>query len=318
MSIIWCGGEPIDFKPATAPILENAYAGTWFRAAFARGAIRANGAETNDFPAVATDLWFGARFSVEDRSANQTSIRFIGDDDGAIVVSVGSDVTESVFALKVNGTTVDTGGTIPQGTLGKLDVHVVYAVAGSVEVYLNTALILSYSGDTTVNSNTGIICMALANMGGGSADYTYFSEIIVADEDTRLMSLKTLAPNAAGDASEWTNGYASIDELGTDDSDTIYTDTAEKAFQCSLTGMPTGDYICKAVKMVARATDGVGGIGIQMGVKTNATVDLGSSITLGGVWENVEELYQQNPVTLNRFTPAEIDALQFAVKSVTV
>ena len=82
--------------------------------------------------------------------------------------------------------------------------------------------------------------------------------------------------------------------------------------------MPAGDFICKGVRVAVRATDGVGGIGIQIGVKTNSTVDLGASITLGGVWETDEKLYQLNPVTSNRFTPAEIEALQIAVKSVAV
>lgn len=324
MSILWCGGEEIDFDTSFASIVVDTQT-HYRRTSFTRSSCRVgSGADgrSNPFTGV-TSAWLSFIFASYSTSTKYQPCGLGNTAYGRRGIYVGGDdsVTNKLALYKYDGTTLtklatETGASFSiSQSPKKFDMHITdYGVSSNVKVYYEGTELIDFTGDTSISGITELNCVVLSF--GGT--YCYVSEFIVADEDTRLMSLKTLAPDAAGDASDWTNSYTSIDEVALSDADTIYTDTADDEFQCNLQGMPTGDFICKGVKMVARATDGVGGLGVQMGIKTNSTVDLGSSITLGGSWETIEELYQQNPVTSNRFTPAEIEALQFAVKSVTV
>ena len=327
MSVIWCGGEDIDFNEGL--IIALTTSATYFRSAYSRCAITPNGngfSRSTVFASPITSGWISSHIyfvssalGTDDNFAIGFGVRgatkgiYIGNSkitSGRIAIFKYDGVTNTELAMD--------DGVTPYSELHKWDIQLInYGASGTVKVFYDTTLILEYTGDLSISGVTGFDCVAI-NQGGGTNEDIYISEIIVADEDTRLMSLKTLAPAASGDASEWTNGYGNIDEATLSDADTVYTATADQNFQCNLTGMPAGDFICKGVKICARMTDGVGGMGVQMGIKTNSTLDFGDTITLGGVWDSYEELYQNNPVTSNRFTPAEIEALQLAFKSVAV
>jgi len=316
MSILWCGGEDIDFSTS----IVSSWMATGYRSGYSRLAASLGTAGLLRSPAVTpfTSVWLSFQLGLNATSANGRT-GGLGKSGTNAMLGIGTGTTATKIALiKYDGTTrtvlaEESGSSL--AALNKIDIHMEnYGANATVTVYVNGTQVISYTGDVTVLSQTSLDQVYINNAQNG----VYVSEFILADEDTRLMSLVTLAPSAAGDASEWTNGYANIDESTKDDADTIYTSTANQNFQCNLTGMPAGDFICKGVKVAARATDGVGGIGIQLGVKTNSQLDLGNAVTLGGVWQTVEKLYQQNPITSNRFTPAEIEALQLAVKSIAV
>lgn len=318
MSILWCGGEEIDFPNGAAVTI---YTSSGYRTSYSRGALHAGGSigRSKTFSSI-TSGWLSAQAT---RSASSTSIITFGLskdlENAGVFVGIGTVIGKVALYKRVSGTNTrlaeESGTSYSTSGAYKTDMELIsFGGTCTINVYVAGAQVITWTGDLSgvvTGDSLNTVCVV-----GAPANSSYVSELILADEDTRLMSLVTLAPNASGDASAWTNGYTNIDEVTLSDADVIYSSTADQEFQCNLTGMPTGDFICKGVKVVARATDGVGGVGIQMGVKTNSTVDLGSTITLGGSWETVERIYQQNPITSNRFTPAEIDALQFAVKSV--
>jgi hypothetical protein len=229
---------------------------------------------------------------------------------------LGNKSAGKIALYKCDGTTYTElaadSSTITTATMHKIDVKVEsWGSNATITVYVDGSQIISFNGDPRGSANITNLDRVVIR---GSTSY-YLSEIIVADEDTRLMSLKTLAPDSNGDTNEWDNSYTAIDETELSDFDTVYTSTADETFTCNLTGMPAGDFICKGVKVAARATDGIGGLGMQLGVKTNSTLDLSDTISLGGYWETQERLYQNNPITSNRFSGAEIDALQSAFVS---
>jgi hypothetical protein len=207
----------------------------------------------------------------------------------------------------------EAGTLFTNNALHKVDMQIIsLGVSTTINVWVDGSLAIEYTGDPRP---TGLTDLDIVTLFGNVTYPLESSEIIVASEDTRLMSLKTLAPNAAGDASEWTGAYTDIDEETLSDEDTVYTASAAVEFNANLTGMPAGTFICKGVKVAARAADGVGGLTFAVGVRTNSTTDLGPPVTLEGAWETVEELYQTNPITANRFTPAEIEALQIALET---
>lgn len=320
MSIIWCGGEDNDFT-GLATFYTSRY-----RTSFSRGSMGNWGFSMHKINDVSIlPIWVSSNINYYTNSGlyscfacgivNDVSI------NKGIWVGMSSNNVVKLSLYKFDGTTKTVLATEPNGSLinntnQKLDIHIdSYGVNSTVNVYCETQLIITYTGDITIPD---VSLLNAIGVGGTNGNNSGVSEIIVADEDTRLMSLKTLAPNAAGDVSGFTGTYTAIDDIWIDDIDVIYTAVPDTESQFNLTGMPTGDFICKGVAVKYRATDGIGGIGLQAGIRTNTTTVLGSTQILGGVWENKEILYQQNPVTSNRFTPAEIEALQVAFKTVAV
>lgn len=326
MSILWCGGEDIDFSSPGSVTSTTSYNGTPMRSDFARCAVSSGevfvyGVPVLDTPV--TSCWMSFQGRVTDFGSGK-NLRVCGMVDSAsgkgIYVGANPSAQTYLSINKYDGSTVtslaaESTATL-DGSVHKFDLQIIdHGATATVNLYKDGSLAATYSGSTEISGVDSFNAVGMANVViYGSC----VSEIIVADEDTRLLSVRTASPSAAGDTTEWEGAYTDIDEVTLSDADVISTDTADEDFQCNLTGMPAGDYIVKAVKVAARCTDGIGGMGIKIGIKTNSDVDLSDAITLGGYWETKERLYNENPITSNRFTPAEIDALQIALQSVEV
>ena len=320
MSILWCGGEDIDFPNETIPA-----AGTFsFDTSMSRGTLRCpSGIAKSVLFTGITSGWLHFVGSVSGTyPSDLLAGLFQSASNKGILVS--TSVTGSKIQLrKYDGSSYtllasETGGSYVSG-IRKVDLQISgIGSSSNAKVYVDSILFIDFTGDLSISGLTELNCVRIYGQYGSFGwNSNEFSQIIVADEDTRLMSLLTLAPSAAGDTSDWTNGYANIDEVTLSDTDTVYSETATQEFQCNLTGMPTGDFSVKAVKMAARMADAVGGFDAQIGLRTNSTTSLGADVGLTTSWAIYESLYLTNPVTSSAFTPAEIEALQLAFKSVT-
>jgi len=319
MSILWCGGEDVDFKYGiNSPLVSTS---SVFNSNYARcGLYLGNYCYSNPFPnGPVTEAWVHSRCYLNTSITSTSDTLLFGLDDP--ITSSGlwlrKTVGQAVLRKRIAGvwTTLatETGASLAYGSSKPLDLYIKYAEEGIFRAYLEGTLLVEYTGDLRLPDVTNFQHFSI--YGSTLASAACLSEFIVADEDTRLMSLKTLAPNAAGDTNDWTGAYTAVDEVTNSDADLIYTDQFDQDFMCNLTGMPTGDFICKGVKIATRITDGIGGVRVQVGVKTNSEVDVSDTHELGGVFETVEQLYQENPITNNRFTPAEIEALQVVLRS---
>jgi hypothetical protein len=323
MTVLWCGGEVEEFIPA--PVSSTSVNR---RTAYSRYSlvVGTGGFYYCKTPfAEKTSLWatcivgFGAAYTTS--ASNITVLRVANSDGKGIQVS---KVLGKARLQTWDGTTATTlieeevADVFVRGSgYVKVDLQVInYGASGTVNLYIDGILALTYTGDISISEVTGFT--KVGSLPVTNATYGAFSEYIVADTDTRLYCLKSLALDAAGDLNEWTGTHGNISASNSADTTLVYTDTKDKSVQFNMTGMPTGDFIVHGVKIVARATTGVVGLGMQMGLKTNSTVDLGSDIALGATFANYEQMYTENPVTSNRFTPTEIDALQIAFKSVEI
>jgi hypothetical protein len=95
----------------------------------------------------------------------------------------------------------------------KLDMQVIsYGSTATVNVYVNGALHINYSGNVTVSGLSKLDAFGVGNFTTRGNPLLKVSEIITADEDTRSMSLVTLAPNAAGSTDNWTGAYTDVSE----------------------------------------------------------------------------------------------------------
>lgn len=83
-----------------------------------------------------------------------------------------------------------------------VDIKIVYAVSGSIDVYINGAASpsLTYTGDTTTDGTTQLNQLFLGAPGVQSASW---SEVIVADADIRRWGVVTVAPNGVGNSTDW-------------------------------------------------------------------------------------------------------------------
>jgi hypothetical protein len=320
MSILWAGGEEIDFPAGSSPQHDLPA----YRSGYARYALYPPDDATIRTNPISIPLSFWLSMRLRPWGAVRDSYRAVwGVWKSGTNYGLGVSLRESdhnVQLVTVNGTTVSVlaTGTLPNldGQLDKCDLQVTnYGAEAAVEIFLNGVSGLTFAGDVRPHSSVTAFDQIASYRKAGSPSYNG-SEIILADDDTRLFSLVSLYPNGAGAANTFTSGgYGDVDEATLSDADTLFSATAGQAVQLALSDLPTGNFIVKGVKLTARMSDGVGGMAMKMGVRTNGAIHVGDPIALVGAWETKEALLSQNPETLNVFTPTEVNALQLAFES---
>lgn len=315
MTILWCGGEDIDFPNGTLPSMEDG--SSFRRSVYARGSIYCGSHAWSKSVAEFTSGWL----SFQSYCGSGYLVYMIGAvvDDGDSGLWIGKDISDHIILAKRESsgwTTIATSASTTCTGLRRFDVQFSWGASVNVKVYMDENLEIDYTGDTTISGSTGYSRVGFC---GGSASYkSTTSEIILADEDTRLMSLKSLVPNAAGDANAWTGTYADVDELWLSDADVLNVDINNAEVQMNLTGMPAGSFDVRAVKLSARTTKTSDSTPtkVALGVKTDGTIDndSGHSIT-DEIFDTCERLMVINPVTGSAFTSDEVEVLQINFKS---
>jgi hypothetical protein len=166
---------------------------------------------------------------------------------------------------------------IPNSALSKIDVYVNYAVAGAIKVWVGGVLVIDYSGDMTTDGATSLTGFQLGVSWGASfpsGSNTCWSEMILADEDTRSLGLATIVPLAAGNTQSWTGAVTDINEATLSDATIITTPTAAQIAQFTVTNPAsiTGSSPIRALVVNARAAKGATGPqNIEACVRTAST-----------------------------------------------
>lgn len=310
MAIIWCGGEDIDFPNGAVPLISTN--SSYFRSGYARCCLY-NG------------VFFVKSSVFSDISSGWCSAYVFGYSSGLCTLFglADSSTNKGIFLRQQNSvvslasyngssyTTLATeSGASCLSALSKFDIY--FSGLGNntnIKVYCNGVNIIDWTGDlsglgiSTVNS-VYFISVTASGM-------TSLSEFIVADEDTRLLSLVIHYPSASGDINDWTGTYGNIDETTKSDADIIYDGTENHDAIFNLSNLPTGNFAVKAVKVVSRAACGSGSPNhLKLGIKSNNTTDVDTEKALETGWKTIERLMNTNPTTSAAFTTTEIDALQ--------
>lgn len=329
MTILWCGGEDIDF-PAGAPVSVDTTSSR-FSSTYARNALYNSGAgntSSRSLPfagGAVTSCWLHANV-LANPSGVGTRAPLIGlglNSTAFIALYVGIDTVNGLkLALySYDGTTAtklaaETGASI-NGVLCPIDMQVInYGASATVNVYYNGNLVISFTGNVAVSGVTALDCVCIPG-GSGFFAFTYTSEYIVADADTRAMRLLTMAPNAAGDTNNWTNGYTNINPVTINDANVIFVNTTGQDFQANLIDLPAGLFSVNAVKVAARAevTAGATPTGLKLGVKTGGTINVDGGHSLSAGFATYERLMNTNPVTTNPWLASEMIPLQIDLQS---
>ncbi|MCM2349023.1 MAG: hypothetical protein NDI69_03315 [Bacteriovoracaceae bacterium] len=315
--ILWVGGEDVDFLDNGTCVYTNS---SYRRTSFSRVALYGCSgaiAKSRPFPGGAiTSGWISAWV----KGLSSPNLVYFGLGKAGTNDSIwfGTAAANKTALWKYNGTTwtqlaaeTSTSGT---SALQKIDIQIIdYGASATVKIYKDGAAvpILSYTGNVLAGGATNLDTVVIkADM------FSPVSELIVSDSDTRKLSLATLAPNAAGDANQWTGIYTDVNTTSFNDSTAISVATSGQDFLTHLMNLPAGNFQVLSVKVGARATQTGSGIGsLSVGVKTNGSSHVPAALVLPVTWGIEETYYSQNPVTLSPWTIGDINSLQINLKS---
>lgn len=319
-TILWAGGEDVDFPNGGVCRI-----GGGVRAGYARHSIATCNAALLPVSlpfsgGAVTSVWMSAYiWGADNVSHKYVGLTRSGTTSSLFVGTSASGMTK-VALWKFDGTTwtelaAESTGTLVYDGSAKWDMQVIgYGASATVNIYINGSLTprVTYTGNVLAGSATNLDSVILK----GSGNWSSVSEIIVADSDTRKLSLVTLAPNAAGDANQWAGTYSNINVEANTDATTISDTTSGDIFRCNVSDLPSTSVQVLAVKVAARMTQTAPGIAsAALGVKTNASVSVPSAAALPGVWGTIETFYLTNPITSGAWTPADVNALQINIQS---
>ncbi len=330
MTILWCGGEDIDFPLGANPPVVNSSAP---RAGYARTDISSSGFGcSNPFPGGAiTDCWFSFHPSKSNTPA--TSTLFCGLVKASVGLSSGlwvgvSTSSASKLALfTYNGTTKtqlaaesgtswSVGGNLNQ----RIDVRVAsFGASATVEVYFNGALIISFTGDVGMSGTV----TSVDSMGISGLLTTSMSEFIVTTEDVRAYTgLVTMALTGAGTLQDWTSPtFSNINQTNFSDANPASSNTNAQEVEYNVTNMPSGTFSVRAVKIAARmaksATPAV--TQVELGYDNGGTDGYGTGATKAVTtsYTTYEQLDTVDPTTSSAWLLADMNGLQLNMKALT-
>jgi hypothetical protein len=338
MTIYFMGSEDVDFivhGTISTPGSSGYHRSAWQRTSIAiqnSGAVDppANRIQTTNLGPL-TSLWAHAQVFWQPGAPTngQQIMRFL-DASNNCKLALRSSGTYGVWGIwtRTNaGTWTQLGAnftnTIPVSTQATLDIDVVYGTSGSVSVYTNGAQVFTYSGDVTTDGNANIQSVEFADaFGGGNPEN--WSEIIVADSDTRSMNLLILNPGTltTGTLAQWTGTANNVNTAWINDANFISSATAAQIQDYhTISALPAGVYSVLAVSLVGRASvSTTGPQHIQLGLNFNGTRFWTSNLAPALTFTNFpNNIWNTNPATGVAWTPADIVAatFNFSLQSVT-
>lgn len=235
-------------------------------------------------------------------------------------VSKRSAVWEHGLQLTVyNGaTSLTVNGLLPMCQSKINTVDLALTVTGSLikaDLYVNGALSATASFGSNPNSMGNPVRFALASAFSESLTQPgYFSEIIVADGDTRNARLNFLRPGAGGAASEWDGLLAS---MGDDDPTTgLYTTVDNERHSFKPSAYVGAQNISNLVTVSQTARGLNSPSNLQHYLRQSGVNYDSPSIPIGfDLQYNIVDL-ATNPATSSPFTSGDIDTLEVGIRSV--
>lgn len=334
MSVLWCGGEDVDFPNGGTGITIDT-AGGHFRS-YSRCGIRSTGGGANPnysnaFPGGAvTSCWMMAIIVANSSNAGASSLHFgvVKQSTQKKGVWVGSSSNNSGngFAFyKHDGTTATNLGNTAATYLVnnslltfRIDWQIIsFGASCTMNLFVNGSLALSFSGDL---STLGISDLDGVALGFMTSNTCVYSEVIVATDDTRArVGLLTLA-GSAGTTDNWTGTPSNVTGTTISDLNPVNSNTAAQDEQFALTDLPAGTFAVDAVKISMRAAVSSSPTATQIkmgyfnGVATTA-FGTGSTKTPTTVYGTFEQLDLTNPITSTGWVSGDINALQLNFRS---
>ena len=258
------------------------------------------------------DIWVGFTHFAPDSFGNSNTLLVLTNASGQVVASITGTGTNSTQRFTLYN---DAGGstaidfTWVKNARLRWDINL-YTSAGTcyAKVYHNNLLALSLSlAGTTRGTKT------VRLYSGGAEISGYVSEIIIADESTLGMRVKTYRPTADGTHTTWDGNYDNVnnDVIGIEAISTQLPNAAETFLHgqtltegTTIRALVVGLSIASANPTDASAVLNIGGTLYQKSFEKLLTQ--GTSPNLA--------IYETNPATGVSFTAADFNSLEFGVR----
>lgn len=283
-------------------------------------------AQSPVWSAAVSDFWFHTVFYSSGQAVGSTSqpvFTFYDSTTGNPQLRLIHTGTAAVMQFQYyNGSWNNVGSTftIAATTRYRLDIHVVFhATTGSIDLYLDEGLVLAYSGALT-SSNDRVDYVTLQSSFNSSAADKYWSELVVADYDTRGWNVVTMYPTADGAVTTWSGDYTAIDEAVPDANDLVATNGVNDIETYVVSNVPTGpdaqDLLTFALFVTGNIDDSGTPTDIQPVLRIGGTNYAGSSLGFGDGVETKVATYSTDPSTGVGWGLTNLNALEFGVKAV--
>lgn len=314
------GGEDSEFIPFGSASVNTG--GGSFRPSYARCSLVGGtvgqatfGFWQNKKPFSASSFWFtGRRISASSNFPNQSNnsqilafydasnilrLLITGTGTAGVYKFLKADSAGSLTQLGSNFTIVDRGATAQN----KFDLNIVNAVSGSITVWIDGLQVFTYSGDTTTN---GVSTIAYVRLGsttniGLSNGQDCWSEIIICDQDTRSLSLQTLAPVANGNTHNFNTGTpaaANVNEVTLSDATLDGSTIAGQIDQYTIPAIVAGSFGILAVGVSARMVKGSSGPSkVDLNVRSSGADYFSADQTLSLSWDTYANWWNADPAT---------------------
>lgn len=279
-AVLWYGGEDTSIVAigTVTAVTSAGYDATYSRASVALQ----NSSSTADPPANRftpspatvsnqTTLWVHAVFdstSVNTTTNNEQAV-IIRSPDGVGRVYLRQNGTAGTLKLSIANAArsftdlATLSQTFATGALVSLDMQIPYTCGGGdvTNIYLNAVLAATYTGSLCTDAAASLNAVEFAAVSSGSAGNcvggagsTCWSQIIIANEDTRAMKLATCALQAAGNTQLFTpSTLANVNKGAISDGTFVSTATGNQLSQWTCpTSAPAGLWGVKSVSIEAR------------------------------------------------------------------
>lgn len=213
---------------------------------------------------------------------------------------------------------------VTKSTVNRFDLRInLDGASGNIDLYINGVSEISISGDTIPDA-TGtwdefILGNGYAIASTSTAYFLIWSEVFLADEDTRDIKMLEVAVDGNGNYTAWSGDYLDVDNataLGDDSS--IYTTASgnRESFTCaSLSATYNSGYDVLAVGVKARAVKQPGSDDIQLMVRSGTTDSDSTAISTNTLLDRVTALWANDPNTASAWTYANADSAEVGVYS---
>lgn len=270
-------------------------------------------------PVGAAEVWYHFRYAHvwTNSSLGNATVFEVRDANSNIIATMSTVASQSLRTSAVGVTTANSGSqAISAGTAYSIDVQVIVNTTITVRWYINGALY----ADLSVLNNTGTIRGVPASVTMRSNDQyitTYFSEIIIANEDTRGMRVREMRPKAFGIFQEWDGVIANLrdNDLATG----ISVDEANRRVSFGITNVENvapGDVINRVVAQTfaQRGESGLSQFN-HFFRHRDGTVTDGAAQNLSVLGNFFVEEFPINPKTGLAWQPEDFRSLQSGIRS---
>ena len=331
MNIYATVAEDIDFITPPGVVTTSGY----FRSGWARCAVGVNGNPVSGLRSLPfnagaqTNAWLTARFIAPSPTfVESKSLIGFGLSGTNNFIGIGCDSSGTKFTLVgSNGSSYTTlateaGTDFLGNALLRIDMQLSnFGSSGTLSLYVNSALIVTYTGNLTQTGFTTGFDSVFIGPAVSSIFEIYCSEIVVADSDTRgLLGLQTMALTGAGTTTSWSNNtFSNINAISYSDASPAYTNTTAQDQEYTVTAATPSVFSVIAVTQSARAAipSGSTPTHLKLGYGSSGTGYFGSGSTKSPTtgFASYTQIDQTNPITSATWTQSNLSSLQLDMQS---